>query len=128
MPGICVAVNATSCVRRSVRYRTLKLWKSRPPAPMMITLCIAPPFGLPLLGHAKRLAALPPLHPDEHRDAEEQQHEALRQPFLTRAPDRPDRVRKREACDRRVTDESQVREEVPFAEEEDDLRRRRVGV
>src|SRR5512132_2753758 len=41
MPGICVAVKATTSKLGSSRKATLKLWKSRPPAPMMITLRIA---------------------------------------------------------------------------------------
>src|SRR5579862_8795820 len=35
MPGIWAAVKATTCVSGSFRNRTLKSWKSRPPAPMM---------------------------------------------------------------------------------------------
>src|SRR5215469_16110285 len=38
MPGICVAVKATTLVFPSSRKTTLKSWKSRPPAPMMMTL------------------------------------------------------------------------------------------
>jgi hypothetical protein len=37
MNGICVAVNATTSVSGSSRNTVLKLWKSRPAAPMMIT-------------------------------------------------------------------------------------------
>ena len=36
MPGICAAVKATTRVSGSSRKTTLKSWKSRPPAPMMI--------------------------------------------------------------------------------------------
>ncbi len=35
MNGICVAVNATTSYSASSRYTTLKLWKSRPAAPMI---------------------------------------------------------------------------------------------
>src|SRR5581483_2078610 len=35
MPGICVAVKATTTAVGSSRYATLKLWKSRPAAPRM---------------------------------------------------------------------------------------------
>src|SRR4029079_1491805 len=37
MPGICVAVKATTSVDGSFRKTTLKSWKSRPAAPMMTT-------------------------------------------------------------------------------------------
>src|SRR6267143_2922134 len=37
MPGICVAVNATTSYAGSSRKTTLKLWKSRPAAPRMMT-------------------------------------------------------------------------------------------
>src|SRR5439155_18075551 len=37
MNGICVAVNATTSTSSRSRYTTLKLWKSRPAAPMMRT-------------------------------------------------------------------------------------------
>src|SRR3990170_1570918 len=46
IPGICVAVNATTSYASSSRKTTLKLWKSRPAAPRMITLVrsvVAPP-------------------------------------------------------------------------------------
>ena len=36
MFGICVAVNATTRLRGSSRNTVLKLWKSRPAAPMMM--------------------------------------------------------------------------------------------
>src|SRR4051812_40257687 len=35
MNGICVAVNATTLLSGWPRYATLKLWKSRPAAPMI---------------------------------------------------------------------------------------------
>src|SRR5512135_3385859 len=113
MPGICVAVKATTCVSGSWRKATLKLWKSRPPAPMMMTLRTSTPFRA---GQGRQLRLcdadtslweavrgrggdggrpLPPFHPDEDRDPEEQQHEALREPRLAAAPDRPDRVGER---------------------------------
>ena len=37
MPGICAAVNATTCVSASSLKTTLKSWKSRPPAPITMT-------------------------------------------------------------------------------------------
>src|SRR5712691_11383766 len=37
MNGICVAVNATTSLSGSSRNTVLKLWKSRPAAPMMRT-------------------------------------------------------------------------------------------
>src|SRR5689334_710561 len=112
MPGICVAVKATTSVFGSPRKATLKLWKSRPPAPMMIVLRIALLLSagrfsvdsggsplpelrrLPLRklgaveegpvriapGLGRLLLPLTPLHPDEDRDSEEQEHEALRRP------------------------------------------------
>src|SRR3972149_3659651 len=46
IPGICVAVNATTSYASSSRKTTLKLWKSRPAAPRRITLArpgAAPP-------------------------------------------------------------------------------------
>src|SRR3989441_3710410 len=38
IPGICVAVKATTSYAGLSRKYTLKLWKSRPPAPRMMTL------------------------------------------------------------------------------------------
>src|SRR5512132_2822832 len=45
MPGICVAVKATTSVSGSLRKTTLKLWKSRPPAPMMMTRFMTSPLN-----------------------------------------------------------------------------------
>src|SRR5581483_2483856 len=49
MPGICAAVNATTSEAGSSRKATLKLWKSRPAAPMMSTRFLLPAFGTPCL-------------------------------------------------------------------------------
>src|ERR687892_917280 len=64
MPGICVAVKATTSLAGSSRYRTLKLWKSRPAAPMIRTLLLLPdpaPTLMPVIA----AGAYPPPFPAE---------------------------------------------------------------
>ena len=79
-------------------------------------------------GANDRRRLLPPLHPDVDRDPEEQQHEALGQPLLARAPDRPHRVGEGESGDHRVAGQLGPREQLALAAEQDELRRRRVRV
>src|SRR5512133_687026 len=62
IPGICVAVNATTSVSASSRNATLKLWKSRPPAPMMMTLRISFSFAARGAGARRRPSRSSSLH------------------------------------------------------------------
>src|SRR5687768_12226874 len=48
MPGICAAVKATTRYDGSPRKTVLKSWKSRPPAPMMMTLRMSDMARCPL--------------------------------------------------------------------------------
>src|SRR5436190_19951209 len=61
MNGICVAVNATTSVSASSRNTVLKLWKSRPAAPMIRTRrFMARPFRKGVMRGRRRLPALRP--------------------------------------------------------------------
>src|SRR5579875_1031588 len=116
-PGLSVLVGTAGRYLRSfVGYCPLR--GLRRPGGEVASTC---PLGIhPGLS---RLLGLAPLHPDEDGDAEQEEHEALGEPLLARAPDRPHRVRERERGDYRIARQLGPREQLALAEEEDDLGR-----